>query len=225
MPNVNVKIVKGRRPRSMAGYGDAGQQTQWWKWALGAGAVLLIFGGGSSSGVDMQARWFGPQAVTDAIIQDFRARVPARVGVFLEPIIQVAQEEQVSPRLIYGIGDWEGAHKWNPNQRNSDAGATAFTPYQINSAFHQPWLDLGVWTDPYEATKYAVSRILKPSYQGALQAGYNGRWAEDIGVSGYNAGLGGALKGAREGNPQRYTYGGNYLDSVYGGIAAVGWPV
>jgi hypothetical protein len=216
----------------MRGHGDMGAPAMldqpWVKWALGAGALFLLFGRRSSSGGDMQSRWFGPNAVREDIILDLQSRLPARAQGWSDVIAQVAREEQVSPILIYGIGDWEGAHRWDPNQRNNDAGATAYSPFQINDRFHAAWLAQGLWSDPYQATKYAIGSILKPGYTGAIQAGYNGRWADDVAVASYNAGLGGALKGAREGDPQRYTYPsgrGTYLDNIYGGIQQLGYTL
>lgn len=54
---------------------------------------------------------------------------------------------------------------------------------QIDSRFHKAWLDLGLWKDPEENVRYAVTHILIPNLDslggvpGAVAA-YNASWTK-----------------------------------------------
>lgn len=158
----------------------------------------------------------------NSAMSTLRANAPDRARVFLDVVERVAREERVYPGLIYGMMQTES--NFNPNATgdfDSDGVPKAHGLIQINDNSWNNWSYDNDWSDPYTNLKFGIGTVLRQSNAYARSQGFG----DDVAVAGYNAGPSRAVKGAREGNAEKYTYQGGYLtgsNGVYTHMRAIG---
>lgn len=184
----------------------------WRTWAYGGGAVglLLLLGKG--------ARRVGLLAFQAVENETFRLSLPGRAQPYADAILQVSEEEQVSPFLIFALGDREsgwGRFLTPPDPSGTGDGGHGRGLLQIDDRSHAAWLDANDWTDPLTNISYGIHNIFVPQYKQLQAAGLTGAVLEQAAVSAYNHGVHGVLRSIQAtGNPDAGTTQGNYGSDV-----------
>lgn len=175
-----------------------------------------------------------PRAGSD--VQPFtQAQVDAALKALGAYRVRVAQEialegpsDAFSGALLLALGLRETGLRNVNNGEDTDHGC-----FQISEFFHASWLlaqpgcPEGQWVarvghsaleDHYcprytPACQYAL-QILKDNYAYAVLKGVDVDQRLSFSLAAYNAGIGGAMKGYREGDVSKYTTGGDYAGWV-----------
>lgn len=138
------------------------------------------------------------------------------------------EPDGISGSLLLAIGCRESMCQNINNSEQTDHGC-----FQISERWHPHWLSThpgcpeGSWHADYRHTayedkycptftdgaRYAV-QILRNNIEAAIDYGVPTKDQVRFAIAAYNAGPGGAIKGYREGDVDKYTTGGDYSEWV-----------
>lgn len=186
---------------------------------IGVIAILTKSSRANAPG-NLFARYKAPSSPSPSGEDKFTASLPSNAKRFAGIILRVADEEGISPYLIYAIGEqesrWGGALSYD----GKGDGGHGHGIMQIDDRSFGSWLASNNWKDPYTNVKKGV-QILKGKRR-YLENKVPSDKLEEASIAAYNTGEGNVAKSIAAGrHPDSTTAGGAYSANIYRRIAAL----